>query len=73
MEKCERCGLVAGHGNKCFTDILISKRVALEHVVERARILLDAPTDHAKLVAIMKLKDAIAEVDRIERRESVKV
>lgn len=73
MEKCEDCGLIQGHGNKCFTDVLVKKLVALDHVLERARILVEAPTDHAQLVAIGKLKDAIAQVDRIERRESVKV
>lgn len=72
-EQCENCGLIQGHANRCYADVLISKLHALEHVVLRARILLEAPTEHAKLVAIGKLKDAIAQVDRIERRESVKV
>lgn len=66
MEKCEHCGLTQGHANKCFADILIQKLVALEYVVERAKILIEAPTDHAKLVALGKLKDAVAQVDRIE-------
>lgn len=40
---------------------------ALRFVYERAKILLEAPTDHAKLVATMKLKDACAGVARAER------
>lgn len=73
MEKCEHCGLIVGHANRCYADVLIEKLLALEHVVERSRILIEAPTDHAKLVAMGKLKDAVAQVYRIERRESVKV
>jgi hypothetical protein len=72
-EKCESCGLIQGHGNGCYATILIKKLVALDYVLERAKILVNAPTDLAQLVAIGKLKDAIAQVDRIEQRESVKV
>lgn len=41
---------------------------ALRHVYDRAKILIEAPTDHAKLVATMKLKDAVQAVERAERR-----
>jgi hypothetical protein len=40
---------------------------ALRHVYERAKIWIEAPTDHAKLVAATKLKDACAGVARAER------
>jgi biotin synthase-like enzyme len=73
MEKCKYCGLIQGHANSCYATILIEKVLAFEHVVERAKILLEAPTEHARLVAEGKLKDAIGELDRIERRQSVKV
>jgi len=43
--------------------------LALEHVAERAEILLAAPTDLAKLVAEGKLKDALGAAFRIKRDE----
>lgn len=73
MDKCKFCGLIQGHANSCYAHVLIEKVLAFEQVVERAKILLEAPTEHAKSVAAWKLKDAIAELDRIERRQSVKV
>ena len=41
---------------------------ALLYVYERAQMLLVAPTEHAKLVATGKLKDACGAVEREERR-----
>lgn len=69
---CKHCGLIQGHGNSCFADILTSKLLAMEHVVERARILMNAENDHGKLVADMKLRDALLQLD-IEIRHGQKV
>ena len=41
---------------------------ALRQVYARAMILIEAPSDHARLVATMKLKDACQGVERAERR-----
>lgn len=66
--KCPNCGLIDGHGNKCYADVLIPRLTALEYIAERAKILLEAPTDHARLVADMKLKDAVHQLEIVERR-----
>lgn len=41
---------------------------ALVRVYERAKILIGSPSDHARLVAMAKLKDACLAVERAERR-----
>lgn len=72
-EKCESCGLIAGHANHCYANVLVSRLVALEDVVLHAKILLEAPTNQEKLVAMWKLEAAVTAVDRIERRQALKV
>jgi len=42
-------------------------RVVLSYVVHRARILLDCSTEHGRLVAWGKLKDAVAAAERLTR------
>lgn len=69
-EKCEYCGMIEGHANKCFVDVLYSRFRAMEQIIERAKILVEAPTDHAKTVAEMKLKDALHHLEIVNRRES---
>lgn len=66
--KCPDCGLIEGHASRCFTDVLIARLTALEDVAERAKILVEAPSDHAKLVAEMKLKDAVGRLKSVEIR-----
>jgi hypothetical protein len=60
--KCPDCGLIEGHANRCYTDILLSRLRALEEVAERAKILVEAPNAHTK----MKLADAVHELERVE-------
>lgn len=73
MEKCEHCGLIDGHANRCFVDVLMSRVLVYDKLLAQARTLIDPPSEHAKSVAMWNLKDAVAEFDRIERRESRKV
>lgn len=67
-EKCPHCGLIEGHANRCYVDVLFFRLAALEHIAERAELLLMAPTDQLRLVAEMKLRDALHQLEIIDRR-----
>lgn len=71
-ENCPDCGLADGHANRCYVNVLRSRLLAVEHVAERAGIFVRARHDHARLVAEMKLKDAVRALEIVERRLSRK-
>lgn len=64
--KCPDCGLIEGHANRCYADVLIARLRALEEVAVRAKILVQATGDYGKRAAKKKLADAVGELERVE-------
>lgn len=70
MDRCEYCGLIEGHANKCFVDVLYSRFRAMKLIMEKAKILVDAPSGTAKVGAEVNLRAALDDFEAVDKRES---
>ena len=70
MDRCEHCGLIEGHANKCFVDVLYSRFRAMKRIMEEAQVLVDLVPGPAKVQAEVKLRAALDHFMVVDERES---